>query len=91
VAHSPVAAVQLSIFLLTALISLVISQPGDYAVPDPALREKLLAEKRTKLQSLPGQAYPHLAETADYFLGPPADHSCYERGLAAVLNGVRLA
>ena len=69
--HSPVAAAQLSIFLLDGLIGLVIRQPGELAVADPVLREALLAAKRARLKSLSPQSYPHLAETADFFLGLP--------------------
>lgn len=88
--HSPVAAAQLSIFLLDGLIGLVIRQPGEPAVPDPAVREKLLAEKRAGLKSLSPQTYPHLTETADFFLGLPDEREYYERGLTLLLNGVRL-
>jgi TetR/AcrR family tetracycline transcriptional repressor len=89
--HPPVAAAQLSIFLLTALIGLVVNQPGELAVPDPALREALLNDKRARLKSLPAQTYPHLTDTADYFLGLPDEDDYYERGLTLLLNGVRLA
>jgi TetR/AcrR family tetracycline transcriptional repressor len=41
--------------------------------------------------SLPAQAYPHLTETADFFLGLPDENDYYERGLTVLLNGVRLA
>ena len=88
--HSPVAAAQLSIFLLNALIGLVIRQPGETAVADPALREALLTAKRARLKSLPPQAYPHLTETADFFLGLPDEQEYYERGLTMLLDGVRL-
>lgn len=89
--HSPVAAAQLSIFLLSSLIGLVIHQPGELAVPDPAMRESLLADKRAKLKSLPAQAYPHLTETADYFLDLPDEDDYYERGLTLLLDGARRA
>lgn len=88
--HSPVAAAQLSIILLNALIGLVIRQPGDPAATDPALRESLLTAKRTRLKSLPPQDYPHLTETADFFLGLPDEQEYYERGLTMLLDGVRL-
>ncbi|MEV4538943.1 TetR family transcriptional regulator [Asanoa sp. NPDC049518] len=87
--HSPVAAAQLSIFLLNALIGLVIRQPGDPAA-DPALRESLLTAKRARLKSLSPQDYPHLTETADFFLGLPDEQEYYERGLTMLLDGVRL-
>ncbi|WBB77906.1 TetR family transcriptional regulator [Micromonospora sp. WMMD882] len=88
--HSPVAAAQLSIFLLNALIGLVIRQPGDPAAADPALRESLLTAKRARLKSLSPQDYPHLTETADFFLGLPDEQEYYERGLTMLLNGVSL-
>ncbi|RKR86684.1 TetR family transcriptional regulator [Micromonospora pisi] len=88
--HSPVAAAQLSIFLLNALIGLVIRQPGDPAAADPALRESLLTAKRARLKSLSSQDYPHLTETADFFLGLPDEQEYYERGLTMLLDGVRL-
>jgi AcrR family transcriptional regulator len=88
--HSPVAAAQLSIFLLNALIGLVIRQPGETAVADPALRESLLNAKRARLKSLSPQHYPHLTETADFFLGLPDEQEYYERGLTMLLDGVRL-
>jgi AcrR family transcriptional regulator len=88
--HSPVAAAQLSIILLNALIGLVIRQPGDPAAADPALRESLLTAKRARLKSLSPQNYPHLTETADFFLGLPDEHEYYERGLTMLLDGVRL-
>ncbi|GIJ79029.1 DNA-binding transcriptional regulator, AcrR family [Micromonospora phaseoli] len=88
--HSPVAAAQLSIFLLNALIGLVIRQPGDPAAADPALRESLLTAKRARLKSLSPQDYPHLTETADFFLGLPDEQEYYERGLTMLLDGVRL-
>ncbi|MFI6783922.1 TetR/AcrR family transcriptional regulator [Micromonospora sp. NPDC050276] len=88
--HSPVAAAQLSIFLLNALIGLVIRQPGDPAAADPALRESLLTAKRARLKSLSPQDYPHLTETADFFLGLPDEQEYYERGLTMLLNGVCL-
>ncbi|WP_326550810.1 TetR/AcrR family transcriptional regulator [Micromonospora sp. NBC_01813] len=87
--HSPVAAAQLSIILLNALIGLVIRQPGDPAATDPALRESLLTAKRARLKSLPPQDYPHLTETADFFLGLPDEQEYYERGLTMLLDGVR--
>jgi TetR/AcrR family tetracycline transcriptional repressor len=88
--HSPVAAAQLSIFLLNALIGLVIRQPGETAVADPALRESLLNAKRARLKSLSPQDYPHLTETADFFLGLPDEQEYYQRGLTMLLDGVRL-
>ncbi|MBX7268246.1 TetR family transcriptional regulator [Micromonospora sp. Llam7] len=88
--HSPVAAAQLSIFLLNALIGLVIRQPGDPAAADPALRESLLTAKRARLKSLSPQDYPHLTETADFFLGLPDEQEYYERGLTMLIDGVRL-
>ncbi|WP_285472991.1 TetR/AcrR family transcriptional regulator [Actinoplanes sp. NBRC 101535] len=87
--HPPVAAAQLSILILTTLIGLVTNQPDDVAVPDPALRAKLLADKRAKLKSLPSQDYPHLTETADFFLEVPDEQDYYERGLTLLINGVR--
>ncbi|GAA1614192.1 TetR/AcrR family transcriptional regulator [Actinoplanes couchii] len=85
--HTPEAAAQLSIFLLTGLISLVTNQPGEMSVPDPAQRESLLAEKRAKLKSLSPQTYPHLTETVDFFLGLPDEDAYYSRGIALLLDG----
>lgn len=87
--HSPVAAAQLSVFLLDGLIGLVTRQPGELAVADPVLRESLLAAKRARLKSLSPQTYPHLSETADFFLGLPDEQEYYERGLTLLLHGVR--
>ncbi|MFE5112064.1 TetR/AcrR family transcriptional regulator [Streptomyces sp. NPDC056663] len=87
--HPPVAAAQLSIFLLNGLIGLVTRQPGELAVADPTLRQTLLAAKRARLKSLSPQAYPHLAETGDFFLSLPDEKEYYERGLTMLLNGVR--
>ncbi|GAA2710333.1 TetR/AcrR family transcriptional regulator [Actinoplanes palleronii] len=89
--HSPVAAAQLSVLLLNALIALVIRQPGETAVADPVQRDALLAAKRARLKSLDPQAFPHLTETADFFLGLPDEQEYYERGLTMLLNGVRLS
>ncbi|MET0423313.1 MAG: TetR/AcrR family transcriptional regulator C-terminal domain-containing protein, partial [Actinoplanes sp.] len=88
--HSAVAAAQLSIFLLDSLIGLVTRQPGEAAVADPATRESLLAAKRARLKSLPPQAYPHLTETADFFLTLPDEEEYYERGLTLLLEAARL-
>ncbi|GAA2469594.1 TetR/AcrR family transcriptional regulator [Winogradskya humida] len=87
--HTPVAAAQLSIFLLDALIGLVINQPGELAVPDPARRATLLDAKRARLKSLSPQAYPNLTEAADFFLGVPDEAEYYERGLTMLMQGVQ--
>ncbi|MBM2620707.1 TetR family transcriptional regulator [Actinoplanes sp. LDG1-06] len=87
--HSPVAAAQLSIFLLNALIGLVVQQPGEVAVPDPAQRGALLAAKRARLKSLPPEAWPHLTETADFFLGLPDEEEYYDRGLTLLRRAIR--
>ncbi|MGW6795293.1 TetR/AcrR family transcriptional regulator [Streptomyces chartreusis] len=90
IGHSPVAAAQLSIFLLNGMISLVTRQPGELAVADASLRENLLSAKRARLKSLSPQEYPHLTETADFFLSLTDEKEYYERGLTLLLNAVRL-
>ncbi|MFH8447450.1 TetR/AcrR family transcriptional regulator [Streptomyces sp. NPDC018026] len=89
--HSPVAAAQLSIFLLNGLIGLVTRQPGEPGVADPSMRETLLSAKRARLKSLSPQAYPHLTETADFFLELPDEKEYYKQGLTLLLNAARPA
>lgn len=88
--HSPAAAAQLSIFMLDAAVGLVTRQPGDLAVADGALREQLIAEKRGRLKSLSPQEFPHLTETADFFLGLPDEDDYYERGVRLILNALQI-
>ncbi|WP_033338538.1 TetR/AcrR family transcriptional regulator [Catenuloplanes japonicus] len=83
--HSGVAAAQFSSIMINAVTSLVLNRPGDVEVHNTAIREKLVAAKRARLKSLPPETFPHLTETADYFLYLPDEDEYYERGLAFVL------
>ncbi|MDP9793380.1 AcrR family transcriptional regulator [Catenuloplanes nepalensis] len=87
--HSPIAAAQLSMFILNGIVNLAVNRPGDLAVHDPAAREALVTAKRGRLKSLDPAAYPHLTETADHFLGLADEEDYYARGLAYILAGAR--
>jgi TetR/AcrR family transcriptional regulator, tetracycline repressor protein len=86
--NSPVAAAQLSVILLNAVVGMVTNQPGELAVADRAERDALLGAKRARLKSLPPDAFPNLTETADYFLAVPDEEDWYERGVDFLVRGV---
>ncbi|GAB7046283.1 TetR family transcriptional regulator [Catenuloplanes indicus] len=87
--HSPVAAAQLSTFLLNGIVGLAMNRPGDLAEPDPVIRERLITAKRGRLKSLDPAAFPNLTETADHFLALDDEEGYYARGLDYVLAGTR--
>lgn len=87
--HSPVAAAQLSVFLLDGLIGLVVRQPGELAVADPVVREALQTAKRVRLRALSPDTHPHLSEAAEFLLGLPDEEEYFARGINLLLNGVK--
>ncbi|MEO8908451.1 MAG: TetR/AcrR family transcriptional regulator C-terminal domain-containing protein [Microbacteriaceae bacterium] len=79
---------QVSSFLLCSIITLVTSEPGGQVIASDD-NDALYRSKRAQLESLDPKRFPHLLESAEFFLVCDDEAQYFSRGLDFLITGTR--
>ena len=82
-------AAQLAGFLLSAVVSLVIAEPGSHDVHDEEGRDKQRRAQKAVLLTLPPSVYPNVIDSADALTVCENDDAYYAQGIDLLVAGVR--
>jgi TetR/AcrR family tetracycline transcriptional repressor len=80
---------QTASFLLCSIITLVTSEPGKQSPLDSEAYAEEYRDKRAKLAELDPEHFPHLLESAQFFLVCEDEDSYFSRGLDFLVEGTR--
>ncbi|HEY0254748.1 MAG TPA: TetR/AcrR family transcriptional regulator C-terminal domain-containing protein [Kofleriaceae bacterium] len=79
---------QVSSFLLCSIVTLVTSEPGSHEIAGED-NEAMIRSKRAQLDSLDPKRFPHLLESAEYFLARDDENDYFLRGMDFLVAGAR--
>ncbi|MEJ1231280.1 MAG: TetR/AcrR family transcriptional regulator C-terminal domain-containing protein [Galbitalea sp.] len=80
---------QTASFLLCSLVILVTSEPGKNSPLEGDAKDELYRSKRARLDSLDPKRFPHLLESAQYFLFCEDEDDYFRRGIDFLVEGTR--